>query len=112
MSAVEVTDATWDEAVLQSEVPVVVDFWAQWCGPCHVMAPVIDGLADEADADRVKVAKLDVDKNPATAASMQIMSIPTVVVFHRGAEVARGVGVLSKDSILRMVEQADHSRGG
>lgn len=93
-----VTDGSFEETVLQSAVPVLVDFWAAWCGPCRSLAPVIDELA-RTYADRALVAKLDVDENPGTARRYHVMSIPTLILFHHGQEVDRVTGVQPKHVI-------------
>ncbi|RUL88826.1 thioredoxin [Tautonia sociabilis] len=88
----EFTDATWQSEVLDSDVPVVVDFWAPWCGPCRMLAPTIEKLAGEYSG-RVKVGKMDTDQNSDIPSSLGISSIPTVVFFQGGREVGRLVGV-------------------
>ncbi len=97
---VEVTDANFDAEVLESDIPVVVDFWAEWCAPCRMVSPVIEELAVEM-AGRVKVAKLNVDANRETAAKYDIMSIPTVILFERGEVTKQVVGALPKESMLK-----------
>ncbi len=99
-----VTDATFAEDVERSPVPVLVDAWAPWCGPCHMIAPVIDQLAMEL-AGRVRVVKLNVDDNPRTAARFDLRSIPTLLVLKDGREVDRLVGVQPKQEIARRLEQ-------
>jgi thioredoxin 1 len=79
----DVTDATFEQEVLQAERPVVVDFWAPWCGPCHAITPVLQSLEDEA-GDRVAFAKLNIDENPVAAARYGVLSIPTVILFQGG----------------------------
>ncbi|MBP7822221.1 MAG: thioredoxin [Candidatus Moranbacteria bacterium] len=93
--AMEFTDANFEVEVLKSEQPVLVDFWAPWCGPCQMMGPIIDQLSTELTA--VKIGKLNVDDNPDTASKYGIMSIPTMKVFKGGAIVKEFVGVQSKD---------------
>jgi thioredoxin 2 len=100
-----VTDATFAEDVERSPLPVLVDAWAPWCGPCHAIAPVIDELAIEL-AGRVRVVKLNVDDNPRTAARFDLRSIPTLLVLKGGREVDRLVGVQPKREIARRLEQA------
>jgi thioredoxin 2 len=97
---VTVTDATFAAEVERSPVPVLVDAWAPWCGPCRMIAPVIDELAAEM-AGRVRVAKLNVDDNPATAARFDLRSIPTLLVIRDGREVDRIVGVVPRAEIAR-----------
>jgi thioredoxin 1 len=79
----DVTDATFEQEVLQAERPVVVDFWAPWCGPCHAITPVLQSLEDEV-GDRLIFAKLNIDENPVAAARYGVLSIPTVILFQRG----------------------------
>jgi thioredoxin 1 len=79
----DVTDATFEQEVLQAERPVVVDFWAPWCGPCHAITPVLQSLEDEA-GDRVVFTKLNIDENPVAAARYRVLSIPTVILFQGG----------------------------
>jgi thioredoxin 1 len=85
-NTVNVTDDSFDVDVLKSEKTVLVDFWAAWCGPCKMVAPVLDEIAGE-NADKITVAKLDIDANPATARDYQVMSIPTMIVFQDGKPV-------------------------
>jgi thioredoxin len=100
-----VTDATFAAEVERAPVPVLVDAWAPWCGPCLVLAPLIEQLATEM-AGRARVAKLNVDENPVTAGRFGIRSIPTLLVFKGGREVDRIVGVQPKAEIARRLEQA------
>lgn len=98
-----ITDATFAEQVERSPMPVLVDMWAPWCGPCRYLSPVVEELAREL-AGRIQVAKLNVDENPATAARFQIRGIPALLVFKGGREVDRLVGVQPKSEILRRIE--------
>ncbi len=100
-----VTDATFAAAVGRSPLPVLLDAWASWCAPCRALAPIVDELAREM-AGRVRVAKLDVDQNPATAARFGLRSIPTLLVLRDGREVDRIVGVQPKTEIVRRLRAA------
>jgi len=98
-----VTDATFAADVLQSDKPVLVDFWAEWCGPCKMVAPVLEEIAG-AHADKITIAKLNIDENPGAARDYQIMSIPTMAVFHGGKIVKSIVGAKPKAAILKDLE--------
>jgi thioredoxin 1 len=99
-SPVAVTDDSFSDDVLSSSTPVLVDFWADWCGPCKMVAPVLEEIASE-KAGALTVAKLDVDANPATARDFQVVSIPTLILFKDGAPVKRIVGAKGKAALLR-----------
>ena len=101
---VYVTDATFAQEVERSPIPVLLDMWAGWCGPCHMLAPTIDQLSTEL-AGRVKVAKLDIDANRNTASRFAVQSIPTLLVLKAGKEVDRLVGVQPKQEILKRLEK-------
>lgn len=100
MSTVAVSDASFADAVLTSTTPVLVDFWAAWCGPCRMVAPVLEEIATE-KAGSLTVAKVDVDANPGTARDYQVVSIPTLILFKAGRPVKRIVGAKSKPALLR-----------
>jgi thioredoxin 1 len=99
-ATVVVTDDSFAQDVLSSSTPVLVDFWATWCGPCKMVAPVLEEIAGE-KAGELTVAKLDVDENPATARDFQVVSIPTMFLFKDGAAVKRIVGAKGKAALLR-----------
>jgi thioredoxin 2 len=102
---VTVTDATFASEVERSTLPVLLDLWAPWCGPCRMIAPVLEQLAAEMTG-RLRIAKLNVDENQATAGRFNVHSIPTLLILKSGREVDRLVGVLPKAEIVRRVEQA------
>ena len=97
--AAAVTDATFDNEVLKSSTPVLVDFWAEWCGPCKMIAPILDEISAE-QAGKIKIAKLNVDDNPDIARRFDVMSIPTLIVFQDGQPVKRMVGAKGKGALL------------
>jgi thioredoxin 1 len=103
----EVNDSSFEHGVLESPRAVLVDFWAAWCGPCRMLAPTIEAIA-ERYSDSVAVVKLNVDDSPSTAEAYGIRSIPTLILFSEGKEVERVIGATSKESISAMIEK--HSR--
>lgn len=101
---VHVSDATFDEEVLNSNTPVLVDFWAEWCGPCKMIAPVLDEIADEYNG-KLKICKVDVDANPEIPQKFGIRGIPTLIVFKDGNVEATKVGALSKTQLTEFVQE-------
>ena len=99
------TDANFEAEVLNSDVPVLVDFWAPWCGPCQMMGPIIEDLAKEFDAGKAKVGKINVDENQVVAGKFQVMSIPTFLVFKNGEVVETLVGGLPKDKLKEAIDK-------
>jgi thioredoxin 1 len=102
---VEVNDSNFGQMVLQAKTPVLVDFWAAWCAPCRMVAPVVEELAKEYEG-KVSFAKLDVDQNPRTASQYGIMSIPTLLIFKNGAPVSNIVGFRPKADLKRSLDAA------
>jgi thioredoxin 1 len=102
---IEVSDASFSTDVLSSNKPVLVDFWATWCGPCKMVAPVLEEIAAER-AGQLTIAKLDVDANPGTARDFQVVSIPTMILFKDGQPVKRIVGAKGKAALLRELSAA------
>jgi thioredoxin 1 len=103
--AIEVNDSNFKSEVTDSEMPVLVDFWAPWCGPCKMIAPVLEELAKEYDG-RVKVVKLNVDDSPNTASEFGIRSIPTLLLFKNGKVFEQTVGAQSKENLKQLVDKS------
>jgi thioredoxin 1 len=99
----EVSDAEFQTNVLDSDTPVLVDFWAEWCVPCHMVSPVVEEIGQE-KGEHLKVAKLNIDDNPDATRTYGVMSIPSLILFKAGKEVARVIGARPKDAILRDLE--------
>lgn len=103
MKPIEITDANFDQEVLKSDTPVLIDFWAVWCGPCKMVAPVVEEIANEYNG-KLKVGKLDVDSNPEVSMKFGIRSIPTLMVFKGGKVVEQIIGAVPKRNLLDKVK--------
>jgi thioredoxin 1 len=103
LNILDVKDSDFDTQVLRSEVPVLVDFWAEWCGPCKMMGPTVDAIATEY-AGKLKVAKVDVDENGGTAMRYNIRGIPTLLLFKGGRVVEQRVGAVGKSEVVKMLQ--------
>ncbi len=108
-TTVAVTEQTFDSEVLKAPIPVLVDFWAIWCGPCKMIAPIVEDLAGEY-AGKIKVLKLDVDENSGVAAKYSVMSIPTLGLFSKGELIERIVGYMPKEQLKKRIDAALASR--
>ena len=102
---IEISDATFDQEVVKADTLVLVDFWADWCGPCKMIAPIVEELAEEYDG-RIKFTKLDVDSNPKSATNFGIRGIPTLLIFNDGKPVDQVVGAVSKAALKKRLEEA------
>ncbi len=102
-AVLHVTDADFNETVIKSETPVLVDYWAEWCGPCKMIAPVLDEIATEY-ADKISVAKLNIDDNPSTPQHYGVRGIPTLMIFKNGEVEATKVGALSKSQLAEFID--------
>ena len=104
MATIQVTDATFEEEVLKSDKPVVLDFWAPWCGPCKQIGPSLEEISDEMK-DKITVAKVNIDENPVTPTKYGVRGIPTMLVFKDGEAAATKVGAISKPAIVEWIEE-------
>ena len=104
MAVIHLNDKNFDQEVLNSNQPVLVDFWAAWCMPCKMIAPILEDVANEYE-DKIKIAKLDVDEGQATATKYGIMSIPTIIFFKSGKVSDQVVGVLSKKQLIKKIQE-------
>lgn len=101
---IHLTDSTFQQEVLESSIPVVVDFWATWCAPCRIIAPIVEEIAKEYDG-KLKVCKIDVDSNPNTAIAYGVRSIPTLLYFKNGKLIGQTIGAVSKNKIIEQIEK-------
>ena len=104
MSVLTITKENFEAEVLKSDKPVLIDFWAEWCGPCKMLSPIVDQIAGEV-AQKVKVGKVNVDEQPELASKFKVMSIPTLILIKDGKAVTTSVGVKPKEEILAMLNQ-------
>lgn len=104
MALLHLTDNNFKKEVLESELPVLVDYWANWCAPCRMVTPIIEELANEY-ANRVKIGKIDIDENPATPTKYAVMSIPTLMFFKKGRVTDQVVGALTKSELKKKIEE-------
>jgi thioredoxin 1 len=105
MAEIELTDQNFEEEVLKSDQPVLVDFWAEWCGPCKIMLPVIEELVKDNEGKSVKIAKMNIDENQTTTQKYGVMSIPTFLFFKDGEVANQSIGAQSKDDLQKIIDE-------
>lgn len=103
MAVVEITKDNFEHTVLKADKPVLVDFWAEWCGPCQMMEPIVDEVAEE--RDDIIIGKLNVDTQPEIALRYNVMSIPTLILFENGEEAQKSIGLISKEELLELINK-------
>lgn len=103
MAVVEITNDNFEQTVLKADKPVLVDFWAEWCGPCQMMGPIVDEVAEE--RDDIIIGKLNVDTQPEIALRYNVMSIPTLILFENGEEAQKSIGLISKEELLELINK-------
>jgi len=104
MSVINLTEENFKEQVLESKVPVLVDFWASWCGPCKMMSPVVDEIAEDMDTN-AKVCKINIDEQKELASKYNVMTIPSFILFKEGKELKRMIGVMPKEELIKIFEE-------
>ena len=104
MATIQVTDSTFEEEVLKSDKPVVLDFWAPWCGPCKQIGPSLEEISEEM-GDKITVAKVNIDENPEVPSNYGIMSIPTLILFKNGKSVSSQIGLVEKSSLAKWIDE-------
>lgn len=104
-NTIQITDDTFEKEVLQSNIPVLIDFWAEWCGPCRALGPTLEEVAGEYKG-KVKIVKMNVDENPDTPSQFGVRSIPTVILFKNGQQVDQAVGNMAKTQVINFLQKA------